>query len=155
MRKYWLLFAEFVTITLAIVFVVSLVRPDWNPWRRNVVEIRESIGGSGLSPVATPRVAGYSEAARAAMASVVNISTSKRVRQARVHPFLNDPLFRRFFPDQPAEPQSSLGSGVVVSVSGDKNYILTNQHVIEAASEIQIALADGPGLPREGRGHGR
>lgn len=147
MRKYWLLFAEFVTITLAIVFVVSLVRPDWNPWRRNVVEIRESAGGPGLSPVAAPRNAGYSDAARAAMASVVNISTSKRVRQARVHPFLNDPLFRRFFPDQPAEPQSSLGSGVVVSVSGDKNYILTNQHVIEAASEIQIALADGRVFP--------
>ena len=48
MRRLWLLFAEFVTFTLAIVFVVTLARPDWNPWRRNVVEIRESAASGSL-----------------------------------------------------------------------------------------------------------
>jgi serine protease DegQ len=144
MRKYWLLFAEFVTITLAIVFVVSLVRPDWNPWRRSVVEIRESMVSGEAQGPRPQRVASYSEAAKKAMASVVNISTSKRQRVPRNHPLLNDPLFRRFFPDGPAEPLASLGSGVVVS---DQGYILTNQHVIESATEIQIAMADGRVFP--------
>jgi len=62
------------------------------------------------------------------------------------HPLLNDPIFRRFFGDQlPDEAQraSSLGSGVIVSSSG---YVLTNHHVVEAADEIEVALADGKRL---------
>jgi hypothetical protein len=31
MRRLWLIFSEFVTVTLAIIFVVTLIRPDWNP----------------------------------------------------------------------------------------------------------------------------
>jgi serine protease DegQ len=57
---------------------------------------------------------------------------------------MEDPFFRRFFGDRFESPQSrraaSLGSGVIVSSQG---YILTNHHVIEAADEIEIALADG------------
>jgi serine protease DegQ len=76
------------------------------------------------------------------MPSVVNISTTKEIRTQR-HPLLNDPIFRRFFGEQlPDEAQraSSLGSGVIVSASG---YVLTNHHVVEAADEIEVALADG------------
>jgi Do/DeqQ family serine protease len=76
---------------------------------------------------------------------VVNIFTSKEIRAPR-HPLLNDPIFRRFFGDQlPDEAQraSSLGSGVIVSTSG---YVLTNHHVVEAADEIEVALADGKRL---------
>lgn len=146
MRRLWLLFAEFVTFTLAIVFVVTLARPDWNPWRRNVVEIRESAASGSLLPVtATPRVSGYSEAAKKAMVSVVNISTSK-LRGQRNHPFLNDPLLGRLFgiPDDVVQPQASLGSGVIVSNQG---HILTNEHVVAAANEISIALSDGRVVP--------
>jgi len=56
---------------------------------------------------------------------------------------LNDPAFRRFFGDRfegQTQRKSSLGSGVIVSPEG---YILTNHHVVEAADEIEIALADG------------
>ena len=73
---------------------------------------------------------------------MVNIFTSKEIRSPR-HPLLNDPIFRRFFGEQmPDEAQraSSLGSGVIVSTSG---YVLTNHHVVEAADEIEVALADG------------
>ena len=146
MRRLWLLFAEFVTFTLAIVFVVTLARPDWNPWRRNVVEIRESAASGSLVPItATPRVSGYSEAAKKAMVSVVNISTSKLQGQ-RNHPFLNDPLLGRLFgiPDDVVQPQASLGSGVIVSNQG---HILTNEHVVAAAKEISIALSDGRVVP--------
>jgi serine protease DegQ len=73
---------------------------------------------------------------------VVNVSTSKEIKSQR-HPFIDDPLFRHFFGDQfEDEPQRavSLGSGVIVS---SKGYILTNHHVVEAADEITVTLADG------------
>jgi serine protease DegQ len=77
------------------------------------------------------------------MPSVVNIFTTKAARQSP-HPLSNDPLFRHFFgdadPRQQDDKQFSLGSGVIVSPEG---YILTNNHVIESADEIEVALADG------------
>ncbi|MFN7198020.1 MAG: S1C family serine protease, partial [Hylemonella sp.] len=48
--------------------------------------------------------------------------------------------FRFFFGDQDNEPQVGLGSGVIVSPNG---YILTNNHVIEGADEIEVILNDG------------
>jgi serine protease DegQ len=67
--------------------------------------------------------------------------------KAQRHPFMDDPLFRRFFGDQldrDTQQSSSLGSGVIV---GPEGYILTNHHVIEAADEIELALADGRKAP--------
>ena len=93
-------------------------------------------------PVAGKAVGSYSVAVSKAMPSVVNIFTSKEVKLRR-HPFMDDPLFRRFFGDQhdgETQRTSSLGSGVIVGAEG---YILTNHHVIEAADEIEIALNDG------------
>ena len=73
------------------------------------------------------------------MPAVVNIYTTKGTPQP-AHPFMEDPLFRRFFGEVPEERQFSLGSGVIVSPNG---YILTNNHVVETADEIEVALADG------------
>ena len=100
MRRFWLIFAEFVTITLALVFVVTLIRPDWNPWRRNVVEIRESVSAAGgLLAAATQGTVkpSYAEASKRAMASVVNISSSRDLNTSSNHLLANDPLFQRFF----------------------------------------------------------
>ncbi len=75
--------------------------------------------------------------------AVVNIATRGRVR-IRENPLFNDPFFRRFFdlPQQPRERiTQSLGSGVVVDA--DKGYILTNNHVIDKAEEIEVTLRDG------------
>ena len=99
MRRLWVIFAEFVTVTLALVFVVTLIRPDWNPWRKNVVEIREAAAPGGLLNVANAggvRLS-YSEAAKKAMVSVVNVSSSRNAPLPPGHPLSNDPLFRRFF----------------------------------------------------------
>ena len=100
------------------------------------------------STPAAPRqnIASYSGAAKKAMPSVVNIFTSKE-SQANESPFMDDPLFRHFFGDQfndIPQRENSLGSGVIVTTDG---LILTNHHVIEAADEIEVALADGRTVP--------
>jgi len=77
--------------------------------------------------------------------SVVNIYTQTRVRIRS--PLLDDPFFRRFFnvPDVPRERVSqSLGSGVIVDA--ENGYVLTNNHVIARADEIEVGLKDGRSL---------
>src|SRR5258706_11150977 len=141
--RLWLVFAQAATIAVATLFVVSTFRPEWLPARSGALPMVPSTTSapapSGGGPVS------YYGAVQRAMPSVVNIFTSKEIRSPR-HPLLNDPIFRRFFGEQlPDEAQraSSLGSGVIVSTSG---YVLTNHHVVEAADEIEVALADGKKL---------
>lgn len=145
MRRLWLLFAQTVTVALALWFIVATLKPEWlgRPPALTLepatVPVREA-DRSQPSLQSTYRVA-----SQRAMPAVVNIFTTKASRQSP-HPFGNDPLFRRFFGDGPGadERQFSLGSGVIVSPEG---YILTNDHVIEAANRIEIALADGRKIP--------
>jgi serine protease DegQ len=145
MRKLWLLFAQVTTVFLALFLVVQTMRPDLLPFRSNggLVTVREAPSLQGKPGEAGGKPASsYSLAAKRAMPSVVNIFTSKEVKMPR-HPFMDDPLFRRFFGDQydtETQRSSSLGSGVIVGTEG---YILTNHHVVEAADEIEIALNDG------------
>ena len=155
MRRLWVIFAEFVTITLAIVFVVTLIRPDWNPWRKNVVEIRESSLPGGLLNVGNANAlrTTYADAAKKAMISVVNVSSTRDVRLPKGHPLLGDPLFRRFFQspeedsDAELDKQAGLGSGVIVNADDKGGYVLTNDHVVNGASTIQISFADGRVMP--------
>ena len=137
MRRLWLIFAQSATIALAVLFAVSAFKPELLPWRGNLITIQEIAPGA-----VAPKIASHSDAASKAMPSVVNIFTSKEVPVR--HPFMDDPVFRRFFGDRSSGSQtrrvSSLGSGVIVSPQG---YILTNHHVVEAADEIEVALADG------------
>ena len=139
MRKYWLLFTQAVTVVLALLFIVQTLRPELLPHaaRNSVVTLHES----ALPMDSNVPVAGLSAAAIKAMPAVVNIFTSTVIK-APIHPFMEDPRFRFFFGDPDSEPQSSssLGSGVIVSPEG---YILTNHHVMEAADQIEVALADG------------
>jgi serine protease DegQ len=141
MRKLWLVFSQAATIALAVLFVVSTLRPDLLPGPGRgggVVTVRET-----AAPEGGPRtVASYGDAARKAMPAVVNVFTSKEVKMTG-HPLMNDPLFKFFFGDRfdgETQRASSLGSGVIASPEG---YVLTNHHVVEAADEIEVALADG------------
>ncbi|NEW85917.1 DegQ family serine endoprotease [Rhodopseudomonas sp. WA056] len=71
--------------------------------------------------------------------AVVNVYAAKLVQNR--NPLLDDPIFRRFFgvPGQPEQIQRSLGSGVMVDASG---LVVTNNHVIEGADQVKVALAD-------------
>ena len=140
MKRTWLLFSQTVTILVAAYFVVATLQPQW-------LNKRTSLGGVSVieAPVSNvPRIASsasptgsFAAAAKIASAAVVSINTSKA---AVKNPQMNDPWFRFFFGDQnPGEAQAGLGSGVIVSGSG---YILTNNHVVEGADEIEVVLND-------------
>jgi Do/DeqQ family serine protease len=76
---------------------------------------------------------------------VVSIYTSREV--TRSNPLRGHPLFGPLFDGDPqTEEQPGLGSGVIVSQNG---YILTNNHVVEAADAIEVALADGRTAPAQ------
>ena len=141
MRKLWLIFCQTATLCLAVLFVVSTLRPDLlngnTPQGAVITSVRQMTGDS-----AVPRAGSYSDAAKKAMPAVVNIFTSQAVKAQQRHPLMDDPLFRYFFGEQAeaqSQPSTNLGSGVIVSESG---YILTNSHVVEAADSIEVALAD-------------
>lgn len=92
----------------------------------------------------TGAVTSYAPVVSNVAPSVVSVYTRKRV--SRALPFMQDPLFRRFFGRGNGRPrdEQALGSGVVVSADG---YILTNSHVVEGADEINVATADGREFP--------
>jgi len=144
MYRLWLTFAQTATICLAVLFVVATLKPEWLPGKTGgLVEVNQAEPHADSG--ARGKAATYSDAVRKAAPAVVSIFTSKEVKRSR-NPFLNDPLFRHFFGERPedeAQRAFSLGSGVIISPSG---YILTNQHVVEAADEIEVALSDGKKL---------
>ncbi len=143
-HRLWLTFAQAVTIAVAVVFVLSTFKPDWLQPSPNTVVTVQSESQPTIAPSALAETPGsYAKAARTALPSVVHIFTSKEMQSQR-SPFLDDPIFRHFFGDRlgPRQEQrtSGLGSGVIASTDG---YILTNNHVIEAADAIEVALNDG------------
>ncbi|MGI9293807.1 MAG: trypsin-like peptidase domain-containing protein, partial [Pseudomonadales bacterium] len=88
-------------------------------------------------------LASLAPAAERAAPSVVNIYTSKTVAMRR-HPLWDDPIFKRFLrgmtPPRQERVQRSLGSGVILRSDG---YIVTNNHIISGADEIQVLFANG------------
>lgn len=139
MKKLWLIFAQTTTAGLAVWFLLTLLKPGWLPKPvAEVVTLTQASSQTGQAATGS-----YRDAVRHAMPSVVNIYTSKAIKKKR-SPLLDDPLLRRFFGDrldgQENQRAASLGSGVIVSGQG---YIVTNNHVVESADEIQVALSDG------------
>jgi len=135
MKRFWLLFSQVVTVLLAVYFVVLTLKPDW---LGKAVSLSAGVAllEAPASPPGAVPAGSFRGAAQKASAAVVSISTSKAPKN---NPNSNDPWFRFFFGDQDNEPQVGLGSGVIVSPNG---YVLTNNHVIDGADEIEVILND-------------
>jgi len=141
-RRTWLVFTQAVTVALAALFVVLTLKPAW---------LAQGDGRVAALPAPTlvqappPAAAassgtsgGFALAARAAAPAVVSVTAS---RMAQRSPHADDPRFRFFFGDSAAtQRRLGLGSGVIVSPEG---YLLTNHHLIEEATEIEVQLTDG------------
>jgi serine protease DegQ len=129
-------------VAFGLYLVIAAVRPDFlqrvTPARRIDTGPAPVLQAAGTSK---PAGASFRDAAGRAMPSVVNIFSSKsRPRSAN-----KDQQLRRFFGDGTPDRQSaSLGSGVIVSPDG---YILTNNHVVDDADDIEVGLADGRTVP--------
>jgi serine protease DegQ len=145
MRRTWLIFSQAVTVAVALLFVVATLRPEWLQRAPGQV-MPEVVAISSATPPApgssAPSGAGYAAAARVAAPTVVSVVARKGGGSARPNPHGEDPWFRFFFRDGqgPSQPQKGLGSAVIVSSSG---YLLTNNHVIEDADDIEVQLSDG------------
>jgi serine protease DegQ len=140
MRKIWLIFAQSVTACLGLLFVLRLFYPTLLEPKQAPIVVKQA-----QPTLKTEPSHGYSSAAKKAMPSVVNIFSSNKSTFVEPHQqFQDDPLFRHFFGDQldndEDQTESSLGSGVIVSEQG---LILTNNHVVSTADQIEVALADG------------
>jgi serine protease Do len=124
--------------------VVTISSPN------RVPVLADTSRGSELGSITT-----FAPVVKRAMPAVVNISSSKVVKNQGGEEggeLFNNPLFRQFFggrmPQQQERPRSeratSLGSGVVVSADG---YIITNNHVVEDATDVKVSFADKEEYP--------
>ena len=135
-----LFIARFVVLGLAVAFVISLFWPGSGEHLRQ----RFGLGSTASTSHSSNGPVSYADAVAIAAPSVVNIYANKIVTEQAVKMYDN-PVLQQLFGGQPTTYQhreQTLGSGVIVSAQ-DQGYVLTNNHVIAQAADIQVLLYDG------------
>jgi serine protease Do len=111
---------------------------------RSLAQAPTSTVQAPILPVQMPLTTGtFAKVAEAIKPAVININTVSRGvgGRSQIEEFFGEDFFRRFFGDAPDRmPQRSLGSGVIIDPSG---IALTNAHVVEKATEIEVITLDG------------
>ena len=130
-------FSQAVTVLVAVWFVVATLKPEWLSHHAGADLTSVSLLQAPAVPSGAVMPGSLSPAAKRAAPAVVSITT-QQVSHRNINP--NDPWYRFFYGDRDEEDsQMGLGSGVIVSPEG---YILTNNHVVEGADEIEVTLSD-------------
>jgi len=143
MRRLWLLFAQAVTIALAVVMVLAAWKPQWWASSRLVAAAPASAAPRATAPAPALAARGttatsFAAAVRRAAPAVVSITASKAaLRRASGG---GAPSWPPELLNGRNQTQTGLGSGVLVSADG---YLLTNQHVVDGADDIDVTLSDG------------
>ena len=163
-KRLWLLFAQIVTVFLAILFVIATLKPSWLNGSPFATSTNVASSNDSSNDSATQNPGSYHDAVKRSMPAVVNVFSSKNANGATEptpepknyqkkrnkpkkapQPNTQEEWFNFFFgdPNQQApsdEPEFNTGSGVLVSKDG---IVLTNHHVINGADSIEVALGDG------------
>lgn len=147
LKRLWLGFTQVITALVMLGFIVWVLKPQWLPasWMRTMsgesAPAPVLASGATLAPRQAPRnMAGlsYHDAVASALPSVVNIDTS---RAASKNPYTDPALSQLYNNGQQSQGVvSGSGSGVIVDAQG---FVVTNYHVIENATQIDVSLGDG------------
>ncbi len=136
LKQTFVFLSQSILAGLAIAGVVLLLRSAVFA-ARPAAGSQRLAGAGAIAALAPPR--SFADAVERAVPSVVNIYTAREISETAA-PQASGALFEDDLPEVRRRVERSLGSGVIVDSSG---HVITNQHVIENASEIRIQLADG------------
>ncbi|NLW90235.1 MAG: PDZ domain-containing protein [Syntrophomonadaceae bacterium] len=134
-------------VLLSIVLLFGFVLGGAVVAKNTNVDLRSAITGSKTTdnpkPViaASAPISGVADLVEKTAPAVVNVETRVKVNNGLDDLYFNDPFFREFFGNrfqQTPQYQTGIGTGFIISKDG---YIITNQHVVNGATQITVKLA--------------